>query len=72
VHDAIPEKEIPLTAAVIAWLNHPFESGDLDVVTVTAGFDASYLNGSLVALAFFPALSVQLPLTVALVVSGPA
>jgi hypothetical protein len=68
----MPEKELPLTDPATGWLNHPFESAARAGVTVTVGVEASNLNAPLVASAVFPALSMQLPLTVALVVSGPA
>ena len=71
VHEAMPEKELPLTVAATGWLYQPLESGGRDGVTETVGVEASYGNGLLVALAVLPALSVQLPVTVAVVLSGP-
>ncbi|HTX30566.1 MAG TPA: hypothetical protein VMD09_04230 [Solirubrobacteraceae bacterium] len=42
-----------------------------DGLAETVGLEASYWKGALVALTIFPALSVQVPLTVAEVESGP-
>jgi hypothetical protein len=70
-HETPPEKELPLTAAVTEWLYQPFESGARAGTAVTAGLDASYLNGSLDAFPVLPALSVQLALIVAPIASGP-
>jgi hypothetical protein len=67
----MPANELPDTVALTGWVYQPFESGPRDGTTETVGLDASYWKGSLVALAVLPALSVQLPLTVALVESGP-
>jgi hypothetical protein len=52
-------------------LYQPFESAERDSPTELLGDEASYANGSLVALVVLPALSVQLPLTVPVVESGP-
>ena len=71
VHDAIPENELAPTLAETGWLYQPSESGERARDTVTFGLDASYENAALVALAVLPALSVQLPPTVAFVASGP-
>jgi hypothetical protein len=71
VHDAIPEKEQPLTEAMTGRVYQPLESGGRDGAADTVGLEASYLNFALVALAVFPALSVQLPLTVAFIELGP-
>ena len=62
---------MPDAVKATGWLYQPFESGGRDNPTETVGLDASYSNGSLLALAVLPALSVQVPLTVALVESGP-
>jgi hypothetical protein len=66
-----PENELPPAVTVTGWLYQPFESAGRDSPAETAGLDASYENATLVAFADLPAASVQLPVTVALVESGP-
>ena len=61
-----------MTAAETGLQYHPFPSGARDGVTEMVGEDASYRNGALVELLVSPALSVQVPATVAAVASGPA
>ena len=70
-HEATPENERPETKAVIGLVYHPFELGRRGSPTETLGDEASYENGTLLTITVLPALSVQLPLTVALVESGP-
>ena len=41
VHEAIPEKELPLKEAVTGWLYQPFESGGRDRAPPTVGVEAS-------------------------------
>ena len=41
VHEAMPEKELPLKDAVTGWLNQPFESGGRDRAPPTVGVEAS-------------------------------
>lgn len=71
MHETIPETELPLTVAATGLVYQPFESGDLDGVTSTAGPEPSYWNGAVLALVVLPALSVQLPSTLAVGESGP-
>src|SRR4051794_8914186 len=61
---------VPLAVAATAWLYQPFASGGLASATVTVGGVESYWSEN-VALALLPALSAQLPETVALAPSGP-
>lgn len=67
----MPDTEAPLTAAATGWLYQPLESGGRARTTETAGPEPSYSNCVLVALAILPALSTQLPPTVAVLLSGP-
>ncbi len=41
MHEAIPEKELPLKEAVTGWLYQPFESGGRDRVAAMVGLEAS-------------------------------
>ena len=70
-HDAIPEvPSVPLQAIERGALNQPFAFGaGVDAACVTGGV-VSYFTRK-VAGALFPALSVQLPVLSAPVVSGP-
>jgi hypothetical protein len=45
VQEAIPEKELAVTAAVTAWLYQPFESGARAGVTEAVGVEISTLIG---------------------------
>jgi hypothetical protein len=71
VHDEMPENDVPSTVALTGLTYQPLwaESGRL--TDVTLGELPSYWKVSLVALAVLPALSVQLPVTVAVVESAP-
>ena len=67
----MPENEVPVTLAGTGWLYQSLKSGARAGTAVTLGPDASYLNCALVAVTDLPALSRQVPLTVAVVESGP-
>ena len=41
VHEAMPEKELPLTAAVTGWLYQPLESGERAGAAETEGVEIS-------------------------------
>jgi hypothetical protein len=47
-HDAIPEKELPLTVALTGWLYQPPASAARDRPTDNVGVDVSTRSGSLV------------------------
>src|SRR5919109_2100250 len=61
---------LPWKVTVTAWLCQPFASGGR-AVPVAPGAVASYLSGTDAGVVF-PALSLQVPLTVVAAVSGPA
>jgi hypothetical protein len=67
----MPEKELPLTVALTGCVYQPLESAARDRPTETVGLDPSYRNATLVTLVVWPALSVQVPVTVPWTVSGP-
>jgi hypothetical protein len=71
-HDAMPEMaSVPDQLTSTGWLNHAPWSGARAVPALTAGAVSSYLNPRLVAAEVLPALSVQVPLGLALAESGP-
>ena len=45
VHEAIPEKELPLKGAVTGWLYQPFRSGGREGNALMDGADASTFSG---------------------------
>jgi hypothetical protein len=49
VHEAIPEKEWPLKAAVTGWLYQPFASGGRARAPPTVGVEASTFSGKLMS-----------------------
>ena len=61
---------MPLADAATGWLYQPFASGGRASASVTFGAVASYWTEN-VALELFPALSAQLPESVAPEASGP-
>jgi len=70
--ESIPEVvSVPLQVTPRAWLYQPPWSGPRVGVALTEGSVSSNLNGKLVAAEVFPALSVQVPLALALAESGP-
>ena len=72
VQEAIPEYELSDdTVAATGLVYQPFVSAERASPIENVGLDASYWNGLLVPVADLPALSVQLPLTVAVLESGP-
>src|SRR4051794_27960335 len=70
LHEPRPEvPSVPENETVSWWLYQPFESAGREGVPATDGADESYWNDA-VAGSTLPALSVQEPLTAALLVSG--
>jgi hypothetical protein len=70
--ESIPEVvSVPLQVTPRGWLYQPPWSGPRVGVALTEGSVSSNLNGKLVAAEVFPALSVQVPLALALAESGP-
>ena len=70
--ESIPEvASVPLQVIPRGWLYQPPWSGPRAGVALTEGSVSSNLNGKLVVADVFPALSVQLPLALALAESGP-
>src|SRR5579884_1860030 len=67
----MPEKELSVSVTPTKLVYQLLESGVRDGAAETLGLEASYWNAVLVALAVLPALSVQEPLTVAALESGP-
>ena len=71
-HESMPEiASVPEKDTVSAWLYQPFASGWRAGLAATEGPLASYLSPNVEATLRLPALSVQVPLTEALPVSGP-
>ena len=69
---SIPEvASVPLQVIPSGWLYQPPWSGPRAGVALTDGSVSSNFNGKLLAAEVFPALSVQLPLTLVLAASGP-
>jgi hypothetical protein len=62
--EKMPEKELPLTEAVTGAMYQPLLGGRGRLIE-TVGLDASYWKAALISLTVFPALSVQVPVTVA-------
>ena len=72
LHEAIPDRlSLPLALKSTGWLYQLPESGPRDREMLTDGGVASYLKLKEPPVAEFPALSVQAPLKLPLVVSGP-
>jgi hypothetical protein len=72
LHESMPEAaSVPLQLIWTGWLYQPLVSGARFAAAVTVGGVASYLNPRLVAAEVLPALSVQVPLALALAESGP-
>ena len=61
----------PANDTPTAWLYQPFVSGGRAGLALTLGGVASYLRLNVEGALTLPALSVQVPLTVALPLSGP-
>ena len=66
----MPEKELSVSEAETGPVYQLLKFGP-DGATETVGLELSYWNAALVAFAVLPALSVQLPPTVAEMESGP-
>ena len=49
VHEAIPEKDLPMKEAVTGWLYQPFTSGGREGAALTDGTDVSTLSGKLIS-----------------------
>ena len=71
LQESIPEPvSVPVAVTVTGWLYQPFASGGRENAVVTPGGVESYWSEDEL-LAEFPALSVQVPCTVAAAASGP-
>lgn len=66
-----PEKELPLSVTSTGCVYHPLKSAGRESLIETVGLLASYWKLGLLPPTLFPALSVQVPVTVAFLVSGP-
>jgi hypothetical protein len=74
VHElgSIPEvASLPLQVIPSGWLNQPAWSGPRAGVAFTEGSVSSNLNGKLAAAEVLPALSVHVPVALAVAESGP-